>query len=159
MAYKENTIIDRIGGSSVNALTAVHSHKKENVTACGPPQAERLLQNGKFYQDIIYCSQTESYILYDKLILRQPLFDFTGKTLLREYTHFLIARRCYSGRILRKTAETASLIPQRRISRWLRGRSSTPLSRARDSSFSCTAYSSATWVDEVSFGVKPLLYK
>jgi len=143
MAYKENTIIDRIGGSSVNVLTVVHSHKKENVTACSPPQAERLLQNRKFYQDIIYCSQTESYILYDKLILRQPLFDFTDKTLLREYTHFLIARRCYSGRILRKTAETspisvsatvpASLIPQRRISRWLRGRSSTPVSRARDS--------------------------
>ncbi|MEY8396135.1 hypothetical protein AALB64_15195 [Lachnospiraceae bacterium 45-P1] len=31
-----------------------------------------LLQNGKVHQDIVCCSQTEAYILYEKLTLQQP---------------------------------------------------------------------------------------
>ncbi len=31
-----------------------------------------LLQNDKVHQDIVYCFQTETYILYENLILQQP---------------------------------------------------------------------------------------
>ena len=31
------------------------------------------MQNDKVHQDIVYCFRTETYILYENLILQQPL--------------------------------------------------------------------------------------
>ena len=35
-------------------------------------------QNDKVHQDIVYCFRTETYILYENLILQQPQYLFAA---------------------------------------------------------------------------------
>ena len=53
-------------------VTYFSSHQKSHVNKVFPIKIMGLLQNDKVHQDIVYCFQTETYILYENLILQQP---------------------------------------------------------------------------------------
>ncbi len=50
------------------------SHENGITAATLNGTQKGLLQNDKVHQDIVYCFRTETYILYENLILQQPLF-------------------------------------------------------------------------------------
>ncbi len=72
---------------AVEILPSTVTHQTvHNFTFCLDGALERgLLQNDKVHQDIVYCFRTETYILYENLILQQspPLKSLPKKRNVR----------------------------------------------------------------------------